>query len=68
MFIFLSPLCYVQLHCTTGKDTHADTIGTSRKRRMKKRRLRSRNSVIDEWLEQEDGADAYADLEDFLVI
>jgi hypothetical protein len=36
-------------------------------RHHKKKRLRSRNSVIDEWLEHEDGADAYADLEDFLV-
>lgn len=31
------------------------------------KRLRSRNSVIDAWLLEEDGADAYADLEGFLV-
>jgi hypothetical protein len=31
------------------------------------RRLRSRNSVIDDWLADEDGSDTYADLEDFLV-
>lgn len=31
------------------------------------KRLRSRNSVIDEWLGAENGGDAYADLEDFIV-
>lgn len=31
------------------------------------KRLRSRNSVIDAWLHEEDGTDAYADLEGFLV-
>lgn len=30
-------------------------------------RLRSRNHVIDNWLGDEDGSDAYADLENFLV-
>lgn len=34
----------------------------------KRPRLRSRNSVIDSWLDGEnDGNDAFADLEDFLV-
>ena len=34
----------------------------------KRPRLRSRNTVIDNWLAGEhDGSDAYADLEDFLV-
>lgn len=42
--------------------------GKAKPRRNRKKRLRSRNSVIDDWLEQEDGADAYADLEDFLVL
>jgi len=32
-----------------------------------KRRLRSRNKVVDDWLGDEGGADSYADLEDFLV-
>ena len=35
--------------------------------RQRRKRLRSRNSVIDEWLDYEAGDDAYADLEDFLV-
>ena len=30
-------------------------------------RIHSRNRVIDDWLDEEDGSDAYADLEDFLV-
>ena len=30
-------------------------------------KLRSRNNVIDNWLGDEDGSDAYADLENFLV-
>lgn len=32
-----------------------------------KKRIRSRNKVIDSWLQDETGDDAYADLEDFLV-
>lgn len=32
-----------------------------------KSKLRSRNDVIDDWLDDEDGSDTYADLEDFLV-
>lgn len=35
--------------------------------RQRKKRLRSRNVVIDEWLQGEDGTDTYVDLEDFLV-
>ena len=33
----------------------------------RKKRLRSRNRVVDQWLGEEGGADNYADLEDFLV-
>ena len=33
----------------------------------KVKRLRSRNRVVDSWLDEEDGSDAFADLEDFLV-
>ena len=36
-------------------------------RRGRKVRLRSRNRTVDDWLEDEDGTDAYADLEDFIV-
>jgi hypothetical protein len=39
----------------------------NRKCQKKKRRLRSHNQTIDEWLSEEDGTDAYADLEDFIV-
>ena len=35
--------------------------------RARRLRLRSRNRVVDDWLGDEDGSDAYADLEDFLV-
>lgn len=35
--------------------------------KKKRRRLRSRNSVVDEWLADEQGRDNYADMEDFLV-
>lgn len=41
--------------------------GVEIRSRKKKQRLRSRNDVVDEWLEQEDGQDTFADLEDFLV-
>ena len=41
--------------------------GRSTKSSASSRRLRSRNSVIDDWLADEDGSDTYADLEDFLV-
>ena len=33
----------------------------------KRRRLRSRNQVVDAWLAEEESADAFADLEDFIV-
>jgi hypothetical protein len=33
----------------------------------RKRRLRSRNLVVDRWLMDEDGDDAFADLEDFIM-
>ena len=36
-------------------------------RRQRKKRLRSRNDVIDDWLQGEDGTDTFVDLEDFLV-
>ena len=36
------------------------------KKRKKKKRLRSRNEYIDDGLENEDGDDAYADLEGFI--
>ena len=45
----------------TGEDT-------SKKRRKSSTILRSRNAVVDAWLNEEDeGMDTYADLEDFLV-
>ena len=34
--------------------------------RKRKKRLRSRHPVIDVFLNEEDGADAFADLEDFI--
>lgn len=36
-------------------------------RKRRRARLRSRNAVIDKWLEDENGNDAYADLEGFIV-
>ena len=41
--------------------------GHSAGSRGQSKRLRSRNKVVDEWLNEEGGDDAYADLEDFLV-
>ena len=38
-----------------------------RRQKSSHSRLRSRNKVIDSWLVDEDGSDAFADLEDFLV-
>lgn len=38
-----------------------------RRRGSKRRRLRSRNTIVDQWLEDEPGDDAYADLEDFIA-
>lgn len=34
--------------------------------KKRKKRLRSRHPCIDDWLRDEDGSDAYADLEDFI--
>lgn len=36
--------------------------------RKKRNRLRSRNNIVDSWLSDEEGSDAYEDLEDFLVL
>lgn len=44
-----------------------EAVETSFFRRRNRRRLRSRNNVIDEWLEEEGGHDNYADMEDFIV-
>ena len=41
--------------------------GTGRRSGRKRPRLRSRNSVIDQWLDKERGTDTYADLEDFIA-
>ena len=48
-------------------DAASYAIDVSYNRRQSKKRLRSRNLVIDDWLEGEDGNDTYVDLEDFLV-
>jgi len=40
---------------------------TSGGKGRKKRRLRSRNAIVDQWLEEENGDDAFADLEDFIA-
>ncbi len=38
------------------------------RRRKRKKRLRSRNTAIDDWLGDESGGeDAYADLENFIM-
>jgi hypothetical protein len=44
-----------------------NSYGTSKGKSSRGKRLRSRNRVVDAWLGDEDGSDAYADLEDFLV-
>eukprot|EP00164_Ancoracysta_twista_P004917 GFYU01006685.1.p1 GENE.GFYU01006685.1~~GFYU01006685.1.p1 ORF type:complete len:153 (+),score=43.04 GFYU01006685.1:256-714(+) len=44
-----------------------ETTIVVRPSRGKKKRLRSRNTYIDEHLDGESGDDAYADLEDFIV-
>ena len=57
------------------KRKHADTIAKVVRRERRRRILRSRNSVVDKWLqsdkvtgeEESIDDDAYADLEDFLV-
>jgi hypothetical protein len=51
----------------SAEGTTVAAEGIGRGSRKKKQRLRSRNEVVDDWLEQEDGHDAFADLEDFLV-
>lgn len=48
------------------EDSVLPVIGRQRSKK-RKRRLRSRNVVVDRWLEEEDGSDAYADLEDFIA-
>jgi hypothetical protein len=51
---------------STGSTERAGSLNI-KSSRQRKRRLRSRNSVIDDWLEAEDGTDTFVDLEDFLV-
>ena len=53
---------YVDVKAIVGR---REGIGSSRGR--KRSRLRSRNNVIDSWLENEKGYDTYADLEDWIV-
>jgi hypothetical protein len=65
-------------HSTEDKDTDTEparassttlqlaVYGASRGGR-KRQRLRSRNTYIDECLQNEDGTDSFADLEDFIV-
>ncbi|TYZ57880.1 hypothetical protein PybrP1_004398 [[Pythium] brassicae (nom. inval.)] len=45
---------------------HVHMIGVVPIVKKRKRRLRSRHPFIDDWLREEDGSDAYADLEDFI--
>lgn len=47
--------------------TNPLAAGSLGRKRGRASRLRSRNRVIDSWLEDEDGRDAYADLEGFIV-
>ena len=54
------------LETQSGRGIGAGDENPQWKKRRKKR-LRSRNRVIDDWLGDEDGNDAYADLEDFIV-
>lgn len=42
-------------------------LAKSTRKSKKVRRLRSRNTIVDDWLADEDGDDIYADLENFLV-
>ena len=46
------------------RNAAADRIVTTRR---KSTRVRSRNKVVDTWLEDEDGEDDFADLEDFVI-
>ena len=50
----------------TSKDEDA-RASEQVKRRKRPHRLRSRNAYVDAFLEEEDGLDSYADLEDFIV-
>jgi hypothetical protein len=45
----------------------AALLSSASSRKTKTKRMRSRNRVIDEWLDIEDGDDTYADLEDFVM-
>jgi hypothetical protein len=45
----------------------SEVVSNKGSKNKKSKRLRSRNKIIDEWLGPEDGTDAFADLEDFLV-
>ena len=50
---------------TAGARTGLELV-PKRRKRGQSTRLRSRNVVIDNWLQEEAGGDSYADLEDFL--
>eukprot|EP00961_Rhodomonas_salina_P152423 2051636-Rhodomonas_salina.2 len=50
-----------------GEVLRAERAGGGGKRKRKGKRLRSRNAFVDAYLEDEDGGDSYADLEDFIV-
>uniref|UniRef100_A0A7S0G0Q5 Uncharacterized protein n=1 Tax=Rhodosorus marinus TaxID=101924 RepID=A0A7S0G0Q5_9RHOD len=55
---------------STSKVSVKDMVsigGDKSAKKRKKRRVRSRNSYVDEWLHEDDGFDAFADLEDFIV-
>lgn len=60
---------HLKLKLFNGDNDHsAKSTPTTKKRNVPNNRLRSRNAVVDAWLsEEDDGGDAYADLEDFLV-
>ncbi|KAJ8902006.1 hypothetical protein NDN08_004207 [Rhodosorus marinus] len=54
----------------TAKVSAKDMIsigGHKLAKKRKKRRVRSRNAYVDEWLHEDDGLDTFADLEDFIV-
>jgi hypothetical protein len=57
---------YLEVQSGRGGGDRDDGATPPWKKRRKKR-LRSRNRVIDDWLGDEHGDDAYADLEDFIV-
>ena len=56
-----------QSYSKKGIKKSKNALPTSSSSTSSSGRLRSRNSVIDDWLGEEDGSDTYADLEDFLV-